>query len=516
MPATHPRLLYNDDGSNFLYAGDDLGSEDLRTYLSRLQGTQVDMVAYCAAFGGYVTYYESDLAEPVGTGFALSDRVRQRRWVHNRERLRAEVGDYLGFVFSTLHEMGIGALASFRMNDAHMSSDPVGPVAGRFWMNHPEWRLGDEYGYYKSCLDYAVPAVRAYLRRLVQEVISKFPEIAGVELDGMRSPFFFKPGKGREHAALMTEVIRQIRQDLDQAARGSRRPRYLLLVNVPRSPEFALQTGMDVAAWASEGLIDSIAPGCYNTDFQPVTEKWKALLGDRVGIYPYLNCGPGTAQYHSLEQYRAAAANAYGSGADGIYLFNFPCLDELSSLLPRPVNQPPIPPPAFKAQCWHPDLSKTHQALTELGDPRALAHKDKHYLFYVSPPAHPHYTPERASIDRLDPKPADMRFRCYHSAGAKDVTLKVKAAGVTIRDSFSFRLNGKPVEGEVLQRLHAPGGRDTRIHGTRLEPYSQFVLKLTPDSLRVGDNCLTVTLEEREPDLFGVIDLVELEVFLRY
>ena len=53
--AAGPRLIYNDDGFNFLASGDDLSLKDLRAYLSRLSGTQVDLVAYCVAEGGYVT-----------------------------------------------------------------------------------------------------------------------------------------------------------------------------------------------------------------------------------------------------------------------------------------------------------------------------------------------------------------------------------------------------------------------------------------------------------------------------
>ena len=104
-----PRLTLNDDGSNFLYSWDDLTVEDLRAYLSRLQATQVDMVAYCVAFGGYVAYYDSRIAEPIGTGFALGEDVRERRWAHNLARLRESGGDYLGHVFAILEELGIPA-----------------------------------------------------------------------------------------------------------------------------------------------------------------------------------------------------------------------------------------------------------------------------------------------------------------------------------------------------------------------------------------------------------------------
>ena len=514
-----PRLIYNDDASNFLVSGDDLTVKDLRAYLSRLRGTQVDLVAYCVALGGYVTYYESAIADPVGTGFQTWDqtKLKLRRFAHNRQHLRDEAGDYIGAVFSILREMGLPAVASIRMNDAHMSSDPKGPLAGQFWKTHPEWRLGAAYGYYASCMNYAVPEVRDYLRRLVQEIIAKFPDIAGIELDGMRSPFFFKPAEGVKNAPLMTELIRQIRGDLDAAARAKGHSRYLLRVNVPRTPELALESGMDVAAWNRDGLVDGISPGCYNTDFQPAIELWRKLPGNRLPIHAYVNCGPGTAMYHSLEQYRGVAANAYGAGADGVYLFNFPCLDELSRLLPRPVDQPVMPPVEFHAQCWHPDLVQSRQALHELGDAVGLSHKDKHYLFYTgSSPSFRHYTQDIAFIERAAPKPAALSFRCYDARDGKAITLKLKTAGVTTRERFSFTLNDKPIPSDRIQRLHAPDGRDARIHSIVLLPYSQFVFNLPPDMLRRGENQFTVTLDEKEPDLTGNIALVEMELLLRY
>jgi hypothetical protein len=370
-----PRIILNDDGSNFLYAWDTLGAEDLRSYLARLQDTCVDMVSYCVAFGGWLTYYDSSIGEPIGTGFGVTERVRHKRFLRNRERLKREVGDYIGFVFSTLREMGIGRLASFRMNDAHMSSDPAGVVAGRFWMNHPEWRLGRPYGYYASCMNYSIPAVREMLRRLVREVMEKFPDIDGIELDAMRSPFFFKPDEARQNALLMTELIRQIRQDLDEYARSRGREPYLLWMNVPRSPRLCLDVGLDVITWDREHLVDGIAVGCYGTDFQIPIEEWKSQLSN-ILVYAYLNCGRVGSQYHSLEEYRGAAANAYAVGADGIYLFNFPCLDELANLLPRPIDQPPFPTPEFRAINWHPDITKTKLALKELGDPELLVGKD--------------------------------------------------------------------------------------------------------------------------------------------
>jgi hypothetical protein len=382
-------------------------------------------------------------------------------------------------------------------------------------MNHPEWRLGEPYGYYASCLDYAVPAVREYLRRLVLEVLGKFPDIAGIELDGLRSPFFFPDGEGREKAPIMTDFIRQIRADLDAAARG--RERYQLRLTVPRSPALALETGLDVCAWDEEGLVEGVAPGCYNTDFQPPIDEWKQVLSDRMPVHAYIGCSPATAQYLALEEYRGAAANAYAAGADGIYLFNFPCLDELSFQLPCPPERPPFPAPEFHAQCWHPDLVRSHQALRELGDPAQLAHADKRFLFYLGPPPYRHHVTEGAGIERLQPRPAELVWRCYEDFGsASETRLELKLVGVTLRDRFEFRLNGEIISGDRLQRLHASNGRDARLHPTSLGPYSLYVLRPNPATLRRGENRLSISLTQGEPNLLGAIDVRELEVTVRY
>ncbi len=512
-----PRIILNDDGSNFLYSWDDVDSRDLRVYLSRLEGTQVDMVAWCVAFGGYVTYYESTVAEPVGSGFSFTDSVKRARWARNRARLAEEVGDYVGFAIETLGEMGIPVLASFRMNDAHMSSDPTGPVAGRFWMNHPQWRIGEPFGYYASCLDYAVPAVREYLRRLVLEVLELFPGIAGIELDGMRSPFFFRDGEGRRNAPIMTSLIREIRRDLDEAARLTGGARYLLRVNVPRSPRLALECGMDVAAWAEEELADGISPGCYNTDFQIPIEEWKELLGDGMAIHAYANCSPAMGRYMSLKDYRGAAANAWAAGADGIYLFNFPCLDELAGLIPRPMGQRPFPTPEFGAQGWHPDLTEVRRALYEVGDAETLASLDKRFLFYAQPQKYRHYVPEQAAIDRLEPEPAELVWRAFEDWGESTrARIELKLVGVTVRDQFEIRLNGEPLPENAVERLHAPNGRDARVHAIALEPYSLYVIEPDASVLRRGENTLTVVLTERDPHLFGEIEVRELEVSVRH
>ena len=185
-------------------------------------------------------------------------------------------------------------------------------------------------------------------------------------------------------------------------------------------------------------------------------------------------------------------------------------------MLPVPIDQPAMPPPPFPAQCWHADLTRARQALCELGDRSGLRRNDKHYLFYMPNPDMLHYTREQASIDRQDPRPAELVFRCYDADGARSVQLEVKTARVTVADEFRLTLNGQPLDASRIRRLHAPGGRDARVHSLKLDPYSQFVVTLTPKMLNRGENRLGVTLHQGDAGVRGKIDLVELELRLQY
>ena len=511
----NPRLILNDDSSNFLTMQDDQTVENLRTYLARYAGTHVGMVCYCAAFGGGICYYDTEIGERFGSGYDISHRLGAHRVSRNMRRLRDGDSDYLGLVFRFLAELDLPAVASFRMNDCHMSSAPTGHCSGRFWMDHPEWRLGPSYGYYGACMNYAVPAVGQFVRALINEVVDRYPSIHGVELDFMRSPFFFMPGSGRDNAPVITALVDRIRDDLDTAASRLGRARYALCANVPRSPDFALDQGLDVQAWCHRGTIDMVSAGSYAADMLTPIHEWKQVLPESVHLCPYINCSPQTGSYLSRAQYRAAAANAYALGADGIYLFNFPCFDELNGLLARPVDEPLFPLPPFRDVCWHPDLGETREVLHELGDPAALDDKDKHYLFYMQDQIYPHYPPGPATIDRSQPTSAALPFRIADApAGEPGAELRVKLASVTRNDAFEFCLNAQPLATDRITRLHAVRGRDARVHSVRLDPYSLYVLKPGPAALKAGENVLEIRSVALEPNLIGAITAAELEVLI--
>lgn len=113
-----------------------------------------------------------------------------------------------------------------------------------------------------------------------------------------------------------------------------------------------------------------------------------------------------------------------------------------------------------------------------------------------------HYDPDRASIDRrASDRQLKAVFRCCEDYGrARAITLRFKIENVARREDFELRLNG----------------RDTRIHTVKLGPYLEYEIPLRPDQLRKGENLLQVTPKSLIADLATTVNLVEIELSVRY
>jgi len=247
-------------------------------------------------------------------------------------------------------------------------------------------------------------------------------------------------------------------------------------------------------------------------------ERWKEGLKGGTPVFPYVNCSPQTGQYLGLEEYRAAAANAYARGANGVYLFNYPCLFELA------LQAPSVPEEvAFELFDMRPlrqkDFSRVARALGELGSPERLAGQDKRFLFYFcDSPGYRHHDVDRASVERGDSDGAlRAAFWCFEDFDRADaITLRLKVQHVARREQFSLSLNGQHITSDLVRVSYAANGRDTRVHTVTLGPYMEYEVALGPSRMRRGGNALEVIPAQLVPELAGVINLVELELLVRY
>ena len=512
-PRSVGTVVLNDDGHVFLTMSDDLNAADLRRYFESYCRSGVTTVAFCVGDMSWPTRYPSSVGNVYQGKISDLKQLRIQRNLANFER---EQGGYFGATFRILRELGKTTLASFRMNDAHYTS-PDDPNVSEFWKKHSKLALGSAYGYYGGCLNYEAEVVRNHFVERVVEFVALYPEIDGIELDAMRSPYFFPLGKGTEGAPLITAMLRRIKNSLDQQAKRMNRQPYLLTMNVPLTPKLALASGLGVTAWDAEQLVDCLSVGTYQAYMNHPIEHWKEAL-KHIPVFAYVNCSPQTGQYLGRDEYRAAACNAYGSGADGIYLFNFPCLFELEFQQPSLAAQ--VNPKLSDLRSLRQgDFSKTLQAFDEIVDPKRLRGKSKRFLFhYDQPTGYRHHTREQSVLKRSN-KDGSLTadFRCHDELkDAHSITLKFKIENVMRDERFQPSLNGNSVPATKQLIKYAANGRDPRVHTVKLEPYLQYEISLDASQIRRVENHLELKPTMLIPDLANTIQLREIELIVKY
>lgn len=326
------RMYYNDDSGTRLACYEGAFTPRMVTdAVDAVVGTAVTDVVFCVSYS-YWGNYPSRVNPMPGwrdTPSAHSSPHYRRLYEFFRH-VREHGWDIPKMVMDRAAKKGLGFLPSVRMNDAHFTQKvhpTEHPLTGQFWMEHQDLTLGPgqsgPWGDPQHYLDFAHEAVRQHLLDGAFEAIDRYA-VDGFELDWTRHCPYFR--NGCERPELLTEMIRRVRQRLDQKDGPSRLP---LIVRVGPSIEENAKYGLDVRTWVAEGLVDVVvpsSPGRFISFGMPVDEWVCAAEGTGVEIHPSPDsaapCGDGQA---SLEMYRAAAANCYAMGAHGFYIFNLFC-----------------------------------------------------------------------------------------------------------------------------------------------------------------------------------------------
>ena len=165
---------------------------------------------------------------------------------------------------------------------------------------------------------------------MLRELTTEYP-IQGVELDftaafGEREYFYFNDGGTPENTAAMTEWVRR------SAEMVRSRPGEPGLVGARIFPteKGNLEQGLDVRTWLGEGLLDFVVPVAYiYTVLDPdMPFDWVVEPAHDAGasVYGFLQhytqdqiVGASGRRHPNLEHFRAAAANYWEKGVDGLY-----------------------------------------------------------------------------------------------------------------------------------------------------------------------------------------------------
>ena len=488
------QTVFNTDSRLMTSPGEEFSQRLLEEMIDEEAAAHVDAIAYCL-----FTAFWSDLPSS-----KITDLFP---W---RPAGMDEAGiDLLKVLIARCRHNNMQFIADIRMNDRH--GVPPNGIA----KDHPEWAL------FGGAYDYALEPVRQAMLDFNQEVLGGY-EVDGLQYDYMRWCHMFKPGEGKKNAHLLTDFMRKTRKQLDEAARRRGCDRLLLGVRVPQSVEECEHLGFDLATWIEEGLVDYVVPSDFmHTDTNMKTEEFvKLAKGANCKIYPAIHNrismdGPNEHyRLMTLENFRAAAQNFYGFGADGVSPYNYQFAFERRGTAHRSS--------AYAAYMWPAALGW----LRELRDPEEINTHDRHYLFY-SVWRKSHQSPtgifhdDNIHMDRAEPvRKGSRRFRMAEDFSNPKLrtTMQFKVLGLTAEEKLDIQINGKQVPGDYITRVFDKNGQSL-YEGDPLEPFYLYVIDMNWETtgkkqpLIFGDNQLTirhVPLVKTE----GTVSVEELECYV--
>jgi hypothetical protein len=343
------RIIFNNDGDDALIvprAWPATPESMLRLRTAGLVGSQVDSIFYCT-LQGPMSLHRTKVGEtltanasedykdgPLGEYFATRRNIIPELIAQGTDPLQVMVD------FCRAH--GLEVFCSMRMNDTHDGAHrPDRPYSGfsRFKRDHPECLVGSFeaqplLGSW-TAFDFAQPAVRELVFLRLEEVCQNY-DLDGIELDYLRHALLFKSVAWGGQASqaerdMMTDLIRRIRA-MTQAEGMKKGKPLLVSIRVPDSLEYCRAVGLDVEKWLAEGLVDMLTVTCY---FQLNPWEYSARLGHTYGVPVYAGLSesrvragmatgwPQEAQRNSALFYRGYALQAWQSGVDGVYMFNY-------------------------------------------------------------------------------------------------------------------------------------------------------------------------------------------------
>lgn len=351
-PSRPGGISLNYDNSHFFcwHRREEMNAAGVDAWVDQYADTQIDTLYFClnsqrssvaskarqSVWDGYDPKADDDQPFLAGVSpepFAFlpdgpNQRQHMRNWAHNAWLLHDQGIDPYARWLARCRQQRISPWLSMRMNDIHYYDQPQHAIHDRFWKEHPEYRCDPATPGSGYCLDYGRPEVREYEFAFIREMVSRY-DMDGFELDWLRSPFNFKPGREQESASIMTEFMAEVRRLLDERAKQLGHP-VGLSARVPNRLETARRLGFDIAAWTERRLVDRlvVSPTLLSQESMPI-EAWKQLIGERVtrfgaGLMVTIRPYNGSLEMaHTVETARGCGASLLVRGADHIYLFNF-------------------------------------------------------------------------------------------------------------------------------------------------------------------------------------------------
>ncbi len=323
---------------NSISEKEDFKREDLYPFVDRYANTQITDIIfdifcqYSATDTAFWSTYKDLYLRTQENGFEVDYRERYR----GIYKLNTEyAADPYEVWISRTGELGLRPWISVRMNDCHQP-EPGEPdayfIRSDFFYEARKngWLIGDKYGYFRLCYDYAVPEVREKMLSYIAEQLDKY-DVFGLELDFQREIYCFDYINNPNCREIMTQFIRDTRALVNAA--GEKWGHGIKLgVRLGRDIEKNRLFGFDALAWDGEKLVDLIVvtPRWASCDDDMPIDSWVNALentdiqaGVEVSVNRKWTEKGAHGTYITAEIIRSLAAKYLSRGSNGIYLFNF-------------------------------------------------------------------------------------------------------------------------------------------------------------------------------------------------
>ena len=471
-------IYFNDARHYYLFVFEPpMKLEDAWRPVDECAGTAVDTFVYGVQAGGL--FYPSRVGMRYGEDTPPAQAATWRVW-NNMQSLIDRGLDPLTVLIDRAHDKGMDFFASMRLG-SYAGMDPAHQLesGGRGWV-HPE--------------------VRDHQYAVLEELATEYL-VEGIELDYAAPPgggsWYFKDEDIPAYTPVMTEWVGKV----SAMVRGRRGESGQVGARVYPTEAINLSAGLDVRTWLAEGLLDYVVPMVYAHNMvdsnMPIDWLVQAAHEANTSVFPMVQPDyylENERRFHTREHaspsmMRAAFANLWDRGADGLYTW----------FLKWP-------------------LSDTERGiLTELGDPDLVKEANKHYLVGRKSPYSEgvgYDTPLPLVIERADTgTPHGIPFYVADDVEAasdrvREVLLKINVTDLLSADQFAIRLNGESLANEPLQR----------DFGSPIGPYLGQWLEFRLEEVRPrrGHNLLEIELVRRAEGLISPLTVEDVEVIVEY
>ena len=451
--------------------------------------------------------YDTKVGERWGHNVDLADHEVWYRAGRNCQAMIDSGHDPLMVVCRHAQQRGFTFLPHLILNMHHTAHGRVTNCrVSDFTTEHPEWQVGEEPNYPEAEFDspnrlsFAVPEVRQDRLAVIHELVADYPT-DGIELNFREYAPFIGRGEVEEHTDTLTEWMRQIRKVCDEAAEAQGRAKRLV-ARVSATVAGNKLIGHDIESWLKEGIVDTLIAMPVGGDFASETARLREMveLAQGSGI-PVLAGFDSVGAEQTAEVHRAAVANAYAAGAQGIHYQRY------------------YPPPHR-----YPYTTQDTDRLRYLAYPDIVAHKDK--TFHVGPggdrPKAITYglTEQLPRVLKVGAPPEEVSVDVADDIAAKEAVgelwrceLRVMLHEMLHDDEARLYWNGVEVPQERIRMADwvfqmRPGGG---VRGYR------FHVDLKDGMLpRPGANVLRVELLKKDEKLIHPISIHDVDILVEY